>query len=98
MTIELIRDQNELRPRFHCPACRGMIVVDLAAYNQDATKPILSNCPYCGAGIFSCVLLMASKDLRQLQKMIGEAVNAVGSSISRHKTIIGGESLSREPS
>jgi predicted RNA-binding Zn-ribbon protein involved in translation (DUF1610 family) len=97
MGIELLKDEQDKRAKFVCPACRKVMIVSMAAYDVDATKPILSNCPYCGAGIFSCAILLASRNLKQLQGMIAAAVNAVGPSISRQQIIIDGKVLG-EPS
>lgn len=93
MTVEILKDADDKKAKIVCPACRGIIVINLVAYEQDATKPILSNCPYCGAGIFSCILLFASRDLKQLQAMINEAVAAVGAHVSKDKVIVDGKVL-----
>ena len=92
MAIEIVHDANEKKPKFICPACKGVIVVSMAAYEQDATKPILSNCPYCGAGIFSCVLLLANRDLKRLQAMINAVVGAARANVGKDQMLIQGGS------
>lgn len=93
MAIEIVSDANGKKPKLICPHCQQIMIVNLVGYEQDATKPILTNCPYCGGGIFSCVILLASKDLKQLQGMINQAVGAVSSSVSRNKLIIDGTKM-----
>jgi len=93
MAIEVVRDEQQNRPQFVCPSCKQVIVVDMNSYQVDATKPILSNCPYCGVGIFSCVILLAALELKHLQGMIAQAVNAVGPSVARRNILIDNQKL-----
>lgn len=93
MAIEFVSDTSSKKPRLICPHCQQIMIVNLAGYEQDATKPILTNCPYCGGGIFSCIILLASRDLKQLQGMINQAVGAVSGSVSTNKLIIDGTKI-----
>jgi hypothetical protein len=97
MSIQVARDEADKKPKILCPKCRQIIIVSAVAYEQDATKPILSNCPYCGAGIFSCILILASTELKHLQTLINQAVSAIGPSVTNQNKIIGGQRVG-EPS
>jgi hypothetical protein len=93
MAIEILSGPEDRKFKIVCPTCKGLIICDAKSYETDARKPILSNCPYCGVGIFSCMLLLASTDLRNLQKMLTIAVNSLYGSVGKGNVIVDGTVL-----
>lgn len=77
MVTKITRDADEGKPRVICPNCKEQLLADITQYAQDATKPVLSQCPYCRGEIWSCCVIIAHKDLKQLGATITTIIQAV---------------------
>lgn len=77
MTIEIIGEEADKRPRVICPWCKTQMMANLDYYKFDMTKPVKSNCPHCGGEIYSCLILLAHKGLRELGTVMNTIVTAV---------------------
>lgn len=68
---------EDTRPKVNCPMCKDTIVMDLELFKEDITKPIESNCPKCGAKIFTAIMILIHPDLRGLYYSIQMCIEAL---------------------
>jgi len=75
MGIEIISDRPEV-PKVKCPKCKRVMEMDIAPFkHQGITKPIRSNCPFCGKELFCALIILVDTDLQHLYKGIANIVS-----------------------
>jgi len=74
MVIQLGEDK---RPKANCPMCKNTIVMDLKLFIDDVTKVVESNCPKCGAKLFTALLILIHPELRGLYHVIQLCIDTV---------------------
>ena len=82
MAIEITKDADEHKPRVVCPHCKEHMMADITQYANFADKPVKSNCPYCNGEVWSCCVIIAHKDLRQLGATLNIMIQAVEGSVN----------------
>lgn len=60
-----------------CPWCKKIMMADLSLYTIDMSKPIHSNCPYCGGSIYTAMIIISHKTIPQLGRTLSIVIQAV---------------------
>ena len=78
MPIEIINQGKEPgKARVMCPWCKQEMLADLSQYVIDMSKPVKSNCPYCGGEIYSAMFIISHKTLPQLGQTLTYVIQSV---------------------
>jgi hypothetical protein len=75
MGIEVVSDRPEV-PRVKCPGCKRLMEMDIAPFQHHGiTKPLRSNCPFCGMELFCALLILVDTKLDHLYLNIASIVS-----------------------
>ena len=90
MAIEIVSDRPEV-PKVKCPKCKRLMEMDIKPFQHHGiTKPIRSNCPFCGMELFCALIIMVNTNLEYLYKNIADVVS-ISNPENRH--LMGGGSV-----
>ena len=74
---ELIQLAPDKRPKVVCLHCKQQILMDITPFKDDASKIFKDNCPRCGGMLYTGILILSHKDMRQLLLAIQRVVEAL---------------------
>ncbi len=75
MGIEVISDRPEV-PKVKCPQCKRLMEMDIGPFQHyGITKPIRSNCPFCGKELLCALLILVDTNLKHLYQNIATIVS-----------------------
>jgi hypothetical protein len=57
-------------PRVTCPHCKRVMAIDIMPFQQDVTKVIESNCPFCYKKLFTAMTILTHKNLNGLMETL----------------------------
>jgi len=80
-----VGESNEAK--MFCPHCNSIIEFDISMFKNKTSQILCSHCPLCNGKVFAAVIILASKELRDLTNSIIACQNA----LPNHKTILGGK-------